>query len=134
MSRFTVTPVSGSALARFILNTDKVTGLVETHDGQTLVRFVNAESPEGSKGNLVHVKESFDVIRAKMKLGFKQHVAVRPYDSKYARVLIDIDKVVGLAETLTGAVIMTINVSESSVPAIFEVEESFDYVAEAISV
>lgn len=136
MPRFVVTPVSGSGsmLSRFMMNTDNVTGLVETHDGQTLIRFVNAESPEGSKGQLIHIKETFDHIRAKMKMGYKQHVAVHPYDSQYARVLIDIEKVVGLAETVRGEVVMTIKVSDFSTPAIFEVEESFEYVAEAISV
>lgn len=131
MSRIIVSPLSNDGVSRFMVNSDKIVGLVKLHSGHTKLttKVSDASVP-------VHtiVAESFEEIFAKLANEYPVRAAVTPVDHPVAaKFVVQADKVTGLMELDTGNTILAFRANENSVLVKVEIEESFDSVFAVVS-
>ncbi|ADQ52894.1 hypothetical protein CL89_gp303 [Aeromonas phage PX29] len=129
MSRFIVSPVAGN-ITRFVVNSEKVVGLVKTHGGQTLITV----KVEGQLPTVYQVAEKFEDLALKLKDCFIKRTVVTPVESRgVAKFVVNAEKIVGLHENVQGEVMLSIRVAEFERPTRLMIEESIDAVLEAIA-
>lgn len=124
MSRFVVSPVAGN-IARFVVNSEKVIGLVKTHSDETLITI----KVDGQIPIMYRVKEKFEELAAKMKDCFIRRAIVTPVEhNKFSKFMLSSEKVVGLFETVQGETILSFKPFEFDHPKRVVIEESIEVV------
>lgn len=128
MSRFIVSPVAGN-ITRFVVNSEKVVGLVKTKQGSTYITIkVDGQIPVA-----YHVAERFEDLAAKMKDCVIRRAVVTPVMSAgVAKFMVSAEKVVGIHENVQGEVLLSFRADEFSVPTRVMIEESIEAVLAAI--
>ncbi|AUE22714.1 hypothetical protein Ah1_00194 [Aeromonas phage Ah1] len=129
MSRFVVSPVAGK-ITRFVVNSEKVVGLVKLHSGKTLLTV----KVDGQLPTVYTVAERFEDLALKLKDCYIKRAVVTPVEHRgIAKFVVGADKIVGLHENIHGEVLLSFRTSEYDVPNRVMIEESLEAVLEAIA-
>ena len=128
MSRFVVSPVAGK-ISRFVVNSEKVVGLVKTRSGATLLTV----KVDGQVPTVYTVSERFEDLALNLKDCYIKRAVVTPVEHRgIAKFVVAADKIVGLHENVQGDVMLSFRSDEFVVPTRVVIEESLEAVLVAI--